>query len=69
MPTSFSLLDALAVERFMKLIQAMTRIKIAMMENSRTYPILPPAFAPWPELPYSGQGPGCDSIPKANPKI
>jgi hypothetical protein len=36
MPTSLSLLDARAVDKFMKFIQAITRIKIAMMENNKT---------------------------------
>jgi 1,2-phenylacetyl-CoA epoxidase catalytic subunit len=31
---SFSLLEALAVDRFMKLMQAMSRMNIAIMENS-----------------------------------
>ncbi len=43
MPTSLSLRAALAVERFVKLIQAITRIKAASAVNRFTYPILSPA--------------------------
>src|SRR5688500_13545542 len=37
MPISFALRDALAVDKFMKLIQAIIKINTAMTENSRTY--------------------------------
>ena len=45
-PTSFIRRAALAVERFMKLMQAITRIKRAIRENSRIYSVRPPVEAP-----------------------
>lgn len=51
-PTSLAFREALAVERFIKLMQAMTKIKAAIMENSLTYSIRPPAGLPFSKLPY-----------------
>src|SRR5262249_3736846 len=45
-PTSFALFSERAVERFMKLIQAMRSMIKAMMLKSLTYSIIPPAFFP-----------------------
>ncbi len=50
-PTSLTLLEARAVDKFMKLIQAMRRMKTAMMEKSLTYSILPPACFPFSYFP------------------
>src|SRR6478735_1564821 len=46
-PTSFALRDARAVERFMKLIQAINKMKMAIMENKRTYSMRPPESLPF----------------------
>ena len=45
-PTSFALFSERAVERFMKLTQAISNMINAMMVNSRTYSIMPPTFFP-----------------------
>src|SRR5262245_51216596 len=45
-PTSFILLEAFAVDRFIKLMQAITKIKTAIRENSFTYSILLPVWEP-----------------------
>jgi hypothetical protein len=42
MPTSFALFSLLAVDRFMKLMQAINKRKPAMIERMRTISILPP---------------------------
>ena len=42
MPTSLILVEDLAVAKFMKLIQAMSKTKAAMTEKMYTYLILPP---------------------------
>jgi len=44
-------LDARAVERFIKFIQAMTRMNAAIMENNLTYSILPPDCRPFSKVP------------------
>ena len=46
-PTSFALFSERAVERFMKLTQAISSMINAMMVNSRTYSIMPPTFLPF----------------------
>ena len=46
-PTSFALLSDRAVDRFIKLTQAISRMIIPMMENKRTYSIMPPVFFPF----------------------
>jgi hypothetical protein len=51
-PISFILLEALAVDKFMKLMQAIINKKIAITENNLTYSILPPDCMPFSYLPY-----------------
>src|SRR5580693_9950186 len=46
MPDCFIRCAVFAVERFMKLMQAITKIKAAIMENNFTYRILPPDCTP-----------------------
>jgi hypothetical protein len=46
-PISFILIEAFAVDKFMKLIQAIRRMKTAIRENIFTYEILPPVAAPF----------------------
>ena len=46
-PISLSLVDALAVDKFIKLIQAISNIMMAIIENSFTYAILPPDTTPF----------------------
>src|SRR6185312_104088 len=55
MPTSFARFSLLAVERFMKLIHAINKMIIAMMENKRTYSIMPPVFLPFSKSLYKCQ--------------
>ena len=46
-PASFIRFNAFAVDRFIKLMQAIIKIKIAIMEKSFTYSILPPEGFPF----------------------
>ncbi len=46
-PISLSLVDALAVDKFIKLMQAISNIMMAIAENSLTYVILPPDTIPF----------------------
>ena len=46
-PTSFMRTDAFAVERFIKLMHAISTINRAMRESSRTESILPPVSTPF----------------------
>src|SRR5215213_6674408 len=45
-PTSLALFSERAVERFIKLTQAIIKITKAMIPNNRTYLIIPPTFLP-----------------------
>ena len=45
-PTSFARLTDRAVARFIKLMQAISKIKTAIMVKRRTYSILPPSILP-----------------------
>jgi hypothetical protein len=47
MPTSLIRFNAFAVDKFMKLMQAISNIKMAMIEKSFTYSILPPDGTPF----------------------
>src|SRR5688500_319472 len=51
MPTSFILRDAFAVDKFMKLMQASTSMKTAIIEKRFTYSILTPACTPFSYTP------------------
>ena len=53
MPTSFARFSLLAVDRFMKLIQAISNTKAAMMPRILTVSILPPTGLPFSKLEYS----------------
>src|SRR5690242_8337013 len=55
MPTSFARFSLLAVERFIKLMHAINKIITAMMENNRTYSIMPPVFLPFSKSLYKCQ--------------
>src|SRR2546430_4018061 len=55
MPTSFARFSLLAVERFIKLMQAINRIITAIIENNRTYSIMPPVFLPFSKSLYKCQ--------------
>ncbi len=55
MPTSFALFSLRAVLRFIKLIQAISRIKAAMMAESFTNSILPPSSTAPLKLEYKRQ--------------
>ena len=46
MPTSLALFSERAVERFMKLTQAINNMMMAIMVNILTYSIMPPIFLP-----------------------
>src|ERR1043166_5480408 len=46
-PTSFALFSERAVDRFMKLTQAIKRMIRAIMVKSLTYSIIPPVFFPF----------------------
>jgi hypothetical protein len=52
-PTSFARFSLRAVLKFMKLIQAINKIKAAIIANSFTNSILPPTYWPFSDFEYS----------------